>query len=230
MTNGKFVSRILNDLKLLNKDEHVSRRHILSVGQEKAKHYIAQKLLDKSLFREANLFRTIECLEMEELDTIKCGIYEFSRCESLRRSKHKIPALIYNRLGGSIVSVTSLDGSVEFLPITLKSFPLSRLRKEVKQLGLKYFYLQDEYLYLPDTEIEIVTLTYIPYDESEVGQVCGCTENELLKTIWDYEFIVPDKLSEQVISETLQELSVGRQIVTDEYPNLDSNEKTSPKP
>ena len=61
MTNGEFVSRVINGLSFLNKDEHVSRRYILSVGQNKSKFYISQKLSDKSLFsiNESILFSKI---------------------------------------------------------------------------------------------------------------------------------------------------------------------------
>ena len=72
MTNGEFVSRVINGLSFLNKDEHVSRRYILSVGQNKSKFYISQKLSDKSLFRESNLFNTIECFPLKEENTVKC--------------------------------------------------------------------------------------------------------------------------------------------------------------
>lgn len=233
MTNGDFVSRVMNGLRVLNKDEHVSRRYILKIGQNKSKFYIAQKLLDKTLFRETNLYKTIQCFRLEAIETIKCGIHEFMRCESLMRSRKKIPGLIYSKLGASIASVTSLDSSTVFLPTTLKSYLISKGRKLSKQLNLKYYYIQDNYIYLPDSEVEYVNITYIPIDESELDECNECqndskeSDDNPCKSIWDYDFIVPDKLSEQVIQETIQEVSMIRQVQEDELPNGDSNQKTN---
>ena len=208
MTNGEFVSRIINNLKFLNKDEHISRRFILRIGQNKAKFYISQKMLDKTIFRETNLFKTIDCFRLEEEDRIKCGIY--------------------SRLGSSIVSVTSLGGEIVFDPTTPKSYALKKSRKGFDKLKKKYYYTQDEYLYLPDTEIEYVTVTYIPYDTTcdDVSECGGVSEDSSCDNVWDKPFNVPDKLLEQVISDTLKEVSMVRQISVDEMPDMDSNIKT----
>lgn len=227
MTNGEFVSRVINGLNALNKDEHISKRYILRIGQNKSKFYIAQKLLDKSLYRETNLFKTIECMRLDEEETIKCGIHEFMRCDSLMKSRKKIPGLVYNRLGSSVISITSLNGDIEFKAISPKGYVNSKKRKTVQQLKLKYFYIQDNYLYLPDSNIEYVTITYIPFDESEVDAASECDGKELVdcKSIWDYEFKVPDKLSEQVITETIQEVSMKKRVPPDENPNGNQNMK-----
>lgn len=42
ITNGEFVSRVVNDLNSLNKDSHISRRWILNIGRTKAESYVAQ--------------------------------------------------------------------------------------------------------------------------------------------------------------------------------------------
>lgn len=229
MTNGEFVARVLNGLKALNKDEHISRRYILRIGQNKSKFYIAQKLLDKSLFRESNLFRTIECLKLQREETIKCGIHEFMRCESLMKSRKKIPGLVYNRLGASIISITSLNGDIEFVPTSLREYVNSRKRPNVQRLGIKYYYIHDNYLYLPDSSVEFVTVTYIPFDESDIKGVseCGEDQDSCDQSVWDYDFAVPDKMSEQVITETIQEVSMTKRIPEDNYPNGDSNQKTT---
>lgn len=230
MTNGEFVSRVLNGLKLLNQDEHVSKRYILRIGQNKSKFYIAQKLTDKSLLRESNLFKTIDCLRLDEEETIKCGIHEFMRCDSLMKSRKKIPGLVYNRLGSSIISVTTLNGDTVYNPTTLTDFQLSKNRTFVQKLKLKFYYIQDNFLYLPDSDTEYIRVTYIPFDESKIKKASDCQGEEdcdECKSMWDYDFIVPDKLSEQVISETIQEVSVGRSIPQDEMPNGDSNQKTT---
>lgn len=142
------------------------------------------------------------------------------------KSERQIPNLIFNRLGSSIVSVTSLNGETTFNPITLKAYQLSKTRTTSKLFKKHYYYLQDGYLFIPDSEVEYVTITYIPFDESDTDGASNCTETSCgCKSIWDYQFMVPDKLSEQVIQETIKEVSLRRQVQVDENPNLNSNEK-----
>lgn len=229
MTNAKFVSRVVNGLRALTKDDHVSKRYILGIGQNKSKFYIAQKLLDKSLFKEENLFRYLNCFKFREESTIKCGIYEFARCESLMKSVKKVPAIVFSRYGASILSITSIDGMTKFTPTTLSNYGLFRDRKDADKFRdrTRFYYIKDGYIYLPDSEIEMVNIVYIPFDESKVNAASECSDEDNCKSIWDMEFIVPDKLSEQVITETINEVSQSKGIPIDENPNLDSNIKSS---
>lgn len=229
MTNAQFVSRVINGLNSVNKDDHISRRYILGIGQDKSKFYISQKLLDKSLFREDNLFRNISCFQLKEENTIKCGIYEFARCKSLMKSVKKIPSLIYSRYGASIISITTLDGNQIFEPITMSAFRLFKDRKDSDKFKqkIKHYYIKDSRLYLPDSEIEAVNILYIPFQEIGLDEVSTCGDLTPCKSAWDMEFIVPDKLLEQVITETIAEVSRKKSIPTDENPNGDSNIKSS---
>jgi hypothetical protein len=225
VTNAKFVSRVVNGLKALNVDAHVSKRHILGIGQNKSKFYISQKLLDKSLFKEDNLFRSLNCFRLYDEDRIQCGIYEFARCESLMKSAKKIPGLVYSRYGASIISVTSIDGLTRFVPTTLSNYGLFQDRQNASKFKdrTKFFYIKDGYLYLPNSEIEMVNIVYIPYEDSKIDECSECSQSNPCQSIWDREFIVPDKLGEQVISETVNEVFTGNRNSKDENPNGDNN-------
>ena len=95
MTNAEFVSRVLNGLNSLDKDSRISRRYILHVGRQKSAFYISQKMNDRSLFREDNLYTTLNCFELEKIEVTKCDIIEFRRCKSIMKSKKKLPELIW---------------------------------------------------------------------------------------------------------------------------------------
>ena len=53
-------------LKLLNKDERISRRYVLHVLKDISSNLISQKLLDRTLGREMNLYTKIECFEFKK--------------------------------------------------------------------------------------------------------------------------------------------------------------------
>lgn len=224
MTNNQIVSRITNGLKTLNKDDRISRRYILNVAQNIATLLISQKLRDKSLFREDNLYITIDCFEMEKKDRFNCDIIEFRSCEKLMRSKEKLPCLIYSRYGSSIKEVTSIDYSTLFKPSTVSQFRRDKQREF--QADSRKFYIRDGYLYLPDSEVEAVSLYLLTVDEYKARQVSGCSSEDPCKSAWDFEFICPDKLLNPVIQETIKEVSFQKQIVEDTNPNLDENLKT----
>ena len=87
MTYLEVVSRIQNHLNTLNKDTFIPRRFILSVVKSKGEFLMAQRFNEKSLFRETNLFKWINCIKMEEIDTVKCGKIELMTCHTAMKSK-----------------------------------------------------------------------------------------------------------------------------------------------
>lgn len=221
MTNREIVSRIRNDLNSINKDSRKSRRYILKTLRDKASFLIAQKMNDRSLFREDNLYDVVECFELESIEVVKCDIIEFRRCKSIMKSKCKIPKLIYSRYGSSLKEVTGIDNEIEFKATTPSQYRRDKIRGFS---DYNYYYIKDEYLYLIDSEVERVNLYLITTETEKINECSACKECDC-KSLWDYEFKVPSKLTEVVIAETLKEILPSIQIPTDENPNLNSNEK-----
>lgn len=224
ITNADFVSRVLNDVNSLTKDDHISRRHVLKIGRQKATTFISQKLLERTLYRESNILKTLECVEMIPIDKVKCPIIEFRRCDNLYRSKHKVQGIIYSRLGSSIFNVESVDGSVSYTFAT----PRTVRNNKKRMFGdmVHNFYVSDDYLYIPE-EIELVNITGIFLNDKETEEIATCKECDECKSVWDYNFIAPDKLLEPIVMQTVQEIaSVLKQIPEDNNPNLDSYQKS----
>jgi hypothetical protein len=222
VTNSEFTSRVINGLNSLSKDDRISRRYILHVGKQKSTFYISQKLNDRSLFREDNIYTTLDCFELEKIEAVKCDIIEFRKCKSVMKSKNKLPKLIYSRYGNTLKEVTTIDEEKEF-----KSTTPSQYRRDKNRVsGTDYinYYVKDGYLYLLDTEIQLVNLYLLTVELDEVDNASSCSTPGC-KTLWDYEFIVPDKLEELIISETVKEVSMKKQVALDENPNLNNNEK-----
>jgi len=218
LKNLEITSRVINTLKALSKDMRLSRRYVLKTLQNKASFLISQKLNDKSLYRESNLFTTLDCFELKKQDVYKCSILEFRSCKKLMKSKKKLPDLIFSKYGSSILEITSIDGEHIFKPITTSQYRINKKRK-TDELKQDFYYIKDGYLYLPDSDVEIVSIVLLTLDLYEKEQCSECSDDKC-KSVWEHEFIIPDKLSEVVISETLKELSLNRQIQEDQNPNL----------
>lgn len=222
MTNSKIVSRVLNGIKALGKDDRISKRYILNIAKQKAEYYISTKLADRSLYKEDNLYTTIECFELEKINIIKCDIIEFRTCKSIMKSKKKIPGLVYSKYGNSLKEVTSVDDSKDFIATTPRQY-----RKDKERQGSEEairFYVKDDYLYLLDTEVEVVNLYLLTQDTEKVEEICSCSKEEC-KSLWDYEFVCPSKMTKIVIEETIQEIFSSKQVTPDTNPNMDNNQK-----
>lgn len=224
ITNGEIVSRISNGLKLLNKDGRLSRRYILHIAEKNAELLISHKLRDRSLFRESNIYSTIDCFDMESKDVFTCGIVEFKSCNKLMKSKNKINNLIYSRYGSSLKEVTSIDYMSDFKPSTLAQFRRDKQRLN-KYDKTKKFYIKDGYLYIPDEDIRKVSLELIVVNTFKLNEL-DSNRSLNCKSAWEYEFKCPDKILDTAIQKTIQELSLTMQLPEDENPNLDSNIKS----
>lgn len=222
MVNSKVVSRVINGIKALGKDDRVSRRYILNIAKQKAEYYISTKLADRSLYKEDNLYTTIECFELEKIDIIKCDIVEFRTCKSIMKSKKKIPGLVYSKYGNSLKEVTSIDDSRDFIATTPRQHRRDKDRQGSDE-SIR-FYVKDGYLYLLDTEVEVVNLYLLTQDTEKIEEICSCSQEEC-KSLWDYEFVCPSKMTKVVIEETIQEIFASKQVTPDTNPNLDNNQK-----
>jgi hypothetical protein len=213
MTNLEAVSRVQSALNSVSKDNRIPRRYILQVLRDTATFLIAQKLGDRSLYKDTNPYTSINCFELEEQDVVKCDIIEFRRCKSLMRSKHKLPKLIDSKYGHSIKEVTSIDDEYEFEPITLSQY---RRNKDRQKYPEHYFYVKDGYLYLPDTEVQRVNLYLITLHTEDIVSCDECVE---CKSLWDLEFNAPDKIMDVIINQTTQLVSARKNIIRDDNSN-----------
>lgn len=227
MKNSEFVSRIINDMNSINKDAHVSRRWILSIGRQKARSYIAQKYADGTLFGEESLYTHINCMEMERVRKIDCCFDEFKLCRILMRSKKRLPDMIYTRIGPAIIKVSNIMDDIIFTSISLRKYANNKERK-YGNIDQYYYYVNDGYIYIPDINIEAINVDLITLDRKAALELggCGTEKDDPCISQWDYDFVCPDKLLEYVVSETLRETITKLQIPTDENPDMDINKKT----
>lgn len=225
MTNGEFVSNIIGGLNSLNKDDYISRRLVLSAGRSLVSTFISQRLDQKKVWQDYGLINTLHCFELKKDDIVSCDIVEFRRCNSLMKSKKKLPKLLYGNLKMSITNVYSLDGGVNYTYKTPKQYFLDKNRKYSDIIKTDTYYVHNGYLYIPDSNVEAVDIDLITLDLYELDRLSGCSGNKC-KSVWDYEFICPDKLLGNVIDLTYQKIYNKKRIPEDENPNLDSNLKS----
>ena len=223
MTNIEFVSQISGILKSNNKDNKIPKRLILKVGQDAATFLIAQKLMDRTISSETNLYTTIPCFEFEQINSKNCPSIEFRLCKTLMKSKEPLPKLVFSRLGASVRDIVALDGDFTFTFVDETQYRRNKKRQQQLKNQVFVYLGTDNHLYIPDREILSLDLTVLTPDTIEAERVSQCSEKDCKKSNWDYNFVVPDKLVESVKDITIQRLSMTRQLQEDNNPNSVEN-------
>ena len=226
MTYNEIVSRIQNTLNTISKDVFIPRRYILSVLKAKAEFMMAQKFNDKSLFRENSLFKWIECVEMKEVDTVKCETVELRSCDNAMISKKKLPKMIWSRYGPSILMVTNISNDKKYTIVTPMDYINLKKSKSFNKFKGKYAIIYpDNTISIPDSTVEKINILLYTLDEN--FDECSECKKEECRDYWDTEFQVPDKLSESVIQDAIREISIRIQSPKDESPDGNSLIKTA---
>lgn len=213
MKKLEAVSLVQNTLRLNNKDSVIPRRYILSILNSISRTYIAQRLQERTIQNDNNLYSEIRCVEFEQIEAIKCPIIEFRRCDVLMKSKKPLPELVFSRLGASIKEVTSIDGNYEFKIVTEEQYRRNKKRKY--DFGEVSVYLgTDNHLYIPDEEILTADVTVLTLNTEDISECSSCSDGQC-EDAWDSEFIAPDKLETLIIDKAIQTIGVAKQITPD---------------
>jgi hypothetical protein len=226
ITNSEFVDRCVGGLRANTKDGHISRRYILNIGMTKARYLISQKIDEMSMFKEEGVISYLNCFELSKVTHRSCDIFEFSICDNIMQSNHKLPEGFFGKNGSGIVAVSNLEGEL-YDPITPRAFQNLKKRNYILP-GKKYYTIKDGRLVLPDDTNEIVDIVMFAAKRWEIDEKSGCGSDSNCKSRWEYEFVCPDRFLDLVVKDTIQELaSVYRTSIEDENGNLDSNIKSS---
>lgn len=218
MDNRSIVSKVINTLKLNNRDERISRRYILNLLKISSQQLISQKLMDRTIFSEMNLYTEISCYEFEKQDVVKCPIIEFRRCNVLMKSVKPLPKLVFSRLGASIKEITSLDGNFRFTFVDKAQYQRNKKRQTTLKNEIYIYLGADNHLYIPDREIYTLDLTILTMYPEDASECSSCDTDECIDK-WASEFICPQKLLDVVLSQTLQVLGMSKGIREDSNPD-----------
>lgn len=218
-TYRELVSKISNLLRLNNRDEKISRRLVIKLFQDAASTLISQKLLDRTVLNELNLYTQIPCFEFKKEEVKNCKNIEFRRCKTLMKSVCPLPKLVFSRLGSSVKEIVSLDGNYRFVFLDKGQYQRNK-KRQYSLKGEVYIYLDsDNHLYIPDEEIYTVDLTILTTKPEEIKNCKSCGEEEDCSSNLDQKFICPDKLVGTVFDIVLQQLGINKQIREDNNPD-----------
>ena len=228
-TNREIIADVRGSLNAANIDTWITSALIYSKLTDVASLFIKREADDRRLFRYAELFTTVNCLEMEELPLIQCCNINIPNCKTVMRSKLKLPKM-YSTRYGYLITVTSVDYDRDYKPTVPEQFKYTTLRR-FGDPRLRYFWIENGYLVIPNSLVERVNIKIMTPDVEAAQKLNACedTTPECIGFM-DQQFIAPEHLLDDIKTAAYQRLLPKTQIQEDELPNKNSNEKTNPQP
>lgn len=213
-TFREIISDIVNDLSAVNRDDKPSYRFIANKLRDKARLFLKQDSDMRRIFKMNDLWKVIDCVELEDVDVLKCPWY-LKDCQTIKRSKIKIPDT-YETSYGNAVIVSTLKNNYNLKQIRAIQYNEYASNKFAKG---KLFWIEDGYLYIPDSNITYVKVYGIFSDTTEVDKINGI--NSCLSPL-DSEFSFPEYIVTIAKQEVRRELMEGKQIVPDNKPDINT--------
>jgi hypothetical protein len=227
-TIREITSEVLTDINARNIDEYVSRRYIYSKLRDKAKTLIKQENLTR-LYNQMSLFTTVPCVQMVTMPTVDCCSIDLPSVDSIQRSKLKLPELYETTFGKYLITVRDVLNTRTYIPITPQQYQ-SLILLDAQDKSLRYFWIENGYLFIPDSDVEIVVITGLFPDPEEARALNSCDTSSKKKSICesflDRTFICPDYLISIVKDQTLEVILNGfKRVQPDNRPDSNTNQR-----
>lgn len=208
MTVREFISSVRNELNTITLDDRISNRFIFSKMISYADIIIKRESDSRRLFNSTNLFKVDNCFELKEEQILNCSSISIPKCKTVMRSK-KVLEDFYSSIYGNLLIVSTLDESNRFEQTTPENYKNILNREFKPKTG--YYWINNGYLIIPDSEVEVVKLRYIP--------------KLSIKSGLDSDIGIPSWLVADILRMVVTDIRNTKQIVKDENPDMNSNSK-----
>lgn len=235
MTIKQFISDVMNDLRAQNIDDFISPKFIYYKSTDIISDFMKKdNTVNRRLTRLSEGWKSIECLDMEEVPLIECCEVDALSCEKLMKSKYAIPNTFTSSFGNIIEFVSSPNLGSFYDPTTPRVWQTIQKRKD-KDKKKKYYFIIDNYLYIPIPKGELGTPESIrlkawfiePWKAEDLNAKLQCKDN-YCRDIYGSQMPVPEYMRNSVTIELLNQLrQIYLQVRPDNYPNLNTEDKTN---
>lgn len=211
-TIGETVSRVRNILKSVKEDSFITDRFIFSVINKYAKLFIKRQDDQSKIIKYESLFRVLPCVELIEIDKVEaCCIGIKSNC-TIRRTKEKLPAILEGSYGPLFRSISSIDGSEEFVRTYPSIYVSMSNTTNFKYNKSKYYWFLDNHLYFPNIDWEQIKIEAIW--EGDVS-LLNCNSEDDCMLIQDKVFTIPEYLFAEIEQLVIKEILGGASVTSD---------------
>lgn len=210
-----ILSEIATSVKAITLDDRISFRFLHSEFNSRLEFYFRLESKTMEIFRLFHEWTPIDIIEFIDVPTNSVGYYD--SCNSLKRSKNKIPSY-FNSVFGPTFKLFDVTGFTEFRLINRAQYQ-SEINKQYKS-KTPIYWIQDGYIYIPNSSIEEASGYILEKIDENISQ------NEKCNLILEREVNYPQYLIDIVKKELKQDLGgIYKRIVEDEKPDNNTNNK-----
>jgi len=211
-TIGETVSRVRNVIKSVKEDPFMTDRFIYSVINKYAKMLIKRQDDLSRIIKFESLFRVLPCVELIEVDKVEacCGSIK-SNCR-IMRTKEKLPLILEGSYGPLFRSVSSIDGSIQFIKTYPNIYSSMSKTTSFKYNKNKYYWYLNNHLYFPDVEWESIRIEAIW--EGDISMFT-CESEDACQIYQDRQLSIPEYLLGEIEQLTLKEILGGAVVASD---------------
>lgn len=212
-TIKKQIGAIRDVLKISKQEVFITDRFIYHLIMEYGKMMIKMEEEKGDLFSNTSMFTVLPFIEMELVPRIDPCYLGFDIGCKILRSKEKLPEFIKSANGPLINYVMSIDGSKKLEPTTRARYLSVKNSSTFKYNRSKYYWFENDYIYLPDNEVESIMISGI-LDGDASSFYCSEPDSKC-KLSQDNNISIPDYLLGEVSKLVLNNLSLMLNIPVD---------------
>ena len=177
----------------------------------------------KRIWASSDIWEKINCLQMQKVPAASCPVIAPLVKEFVAKSVEEVPLTYTSAAGDMIRDLNSIfPYGKQYVVITPKKYKQIR-KREFQDNSIGYAFIIGKHLYIPDSEIEKVSMTAAFINPMEVAILNGETP---CKPFLDYQFYMPEYLVKAVHDMVLQDLAgVNQKIVKDEDTDMNENSR-----
>ena len=228
MTTEELIQRVqsLYSKGVQSDDSRLKPRHIYNklLSARSAVLAIIAKTQGLSTFN----YQELPCVELEEVEPGLCSCLP-SNC-TIKRTKYRIPTLLYTGRYSAIKSISSIDGSVIFSETSFDKLGFLKGNRYTKQNP--FWYERDGYIYIENRfGIDVISIIGIfsdPFEAALFPSFCGDNEEVECISVQELEFPIDPAYIEEIIRLSLVELvqvfSQAKEDVTNDTKDSESTQ------
>jgi hypothetical protein len=163
-----------------------------------------------------SIMQTLDKVELTEIDRIEAGCINLSTNIKVMRTRNTIPLFMQGYWGPLIRQITSVDGQIDFQPITPTQYTILSQSKNFRFNKTNYYWYINDNLYFPDISWQYVRIEGVFEDDIAAYKCSDCKNNFNCLARQDQNFNVPDYLFGEIETNVLKDLSVMVQFPTDD--------------
>lgn len=221
-TKRQIIESFREKLKERNADSDYTNQFLYNSLMEHAKWLIKREISAGRIYINNSLFQTLQCLEVIETSPIDPCCPVKVNCK-IYRTKNKLPEMWIDNSGPVIKTVTSVDGSTEFLITSADQWRSKKEDPYQKIAKVKYAFFSEGYLFFPEYNPHRANVNGFYTDD--ISSKNECSDKKECVRFLDTKFMLPDWLQAEMYAKALQLLVPLKGLPVDEQIDKNTNRK-----